>query len=389
MASLPRHDEDEFRLLHIAAMMALFCVGLYAAAFGPALEFIAEDLGVSLDTAGLVLSVFFIGSISASASVAIALHARDTRVLTGLGLGAVVAGMLLVGFAPVWPVALMGGVLTGLGDGLIVASLHILMSMTSRNVPAAINRINLFFAYGAVAGPLWAGAILAATGDRWIVFAGIAGAAAVSLIVLLAASAPNHERVPSDDEPFRFPGNPTAWVMGLVLFLYVGAEFGLGAWVSAYVRESADAGVFRAALLTAGYWAALMCGRWISGAYFARGRDSLTLLAVAVAGAMLASVLLAITTGNLVASAFAAFAAGLCLGPVWPSVLAIATEANEAHATAATVTMGNAGGVLIPWLQGRVLVDAGPAEGVVVTAVLCALMLSVIIGFGLRRERVA
>jgi fucose permease len=128
-----------------------------------------------------------------------------------------------------------------------------------------------------------------------------------------------------------------------------------------------------------------MCGRFISGAYFARGRDSVVLLAGAVAWAMIASIVLAITTGNLVASAAAAFGAGLCLGPVWPSVLAIATEANEAHATAATVTMGNAGGVLIPWLQGRVLVDAGPAEGVVVTAVLCGLMLAVILGFRLRR----
>jgi fucose permease len=101
---------------------------------------------------------------------------------------------------------------------------------------------------------------------------------------------------------------------------------------------------------------------------------------------MVASVVLALTTGSLLASAGAAFAAGLCLGPIWPSVLAIASEANEAHATAATVTMGNAGGVLIPWLQGRVLVDSGPAQGVVVTAALCALMLAVIAAYGLRRR---
>jgi fucose permease len=383
---LQQQEETEYRLLHVAAMMSLFCVGLYAAAFGPALEFIADDMGVSLDTAGLVLSVFFVGSISASAAVAIALHARDTRLLTACGLVAVVAGMLLIGFAPWWPLVLAGGVMTGLGDGLIVAALHILMSMTSRNVPSAINRLNLFFAYGAVTGPLWAGAVLATAGERWIVFAGIAAAAAASFVVLLAAPARLDRQTTPEDESFRLPGNPTAWVMGVVLFLYVGAEFGLGAWVSAYVRESADAGVFRAALLTAGYWAALMCGRLISGVYFARGHDSLTLLAAAVAGAMGASAVLALTTGNLVASAAAAFGAGLFLGPVWPSVLAIATKANEAHATAATVTMGNAGGVLIPWLQGRVLVDAGPAEGVVVTATLCGLMLAVILMFRTQRR---
>lgn len=384
-APLERHDESEFRLLHAAALMSLFCVGLYASAFGPALEFIAADLGVSLDTAGLVLTTFFIGSISASATVALKLHARDTRTLTIAGLIAVICGLLLIGFAPSWPLALAGGVALGVGDGLIVAALHILMSMTSRNVPAAINRLNLFFAFGALLGPLWAGAVLATAGERWPVFSGIAAAAGVALAVLLAAGAPNHERIAGGNEGFRLPGNPTAWTMGAVLFLYVGAEFGLGSWVSAYARESADAGVFEGALLTAGYWGALLCGRLISGAYFARDRDAIVLLGASAAGACIASLLLALTTGNIGASAGAAFAAGLCLGPVWPATVAIASEGSEAHATAATVTMGNAGGVAIPWLQGNVLVSAGPAEGVIVTAVLCAVMFAIVVGFRLRR----
>lgn len=383
-APLQRHDESEFRLLHAAALMALFCVGLYAAAFGPALEFIARDLGVSLDTAGLLLTVFFLGSISASASVSVALHARDTRMLTICGLLCVMSGTLLIGFAPSWPLALAGGMALGAGDGLIVAALHILMSMTSRNVPGAINRLNLFFAFGAVVGPLWAGAVLATTGERWIVFGGIAAAAAIALAVLLAAGAPIHERIAGGEE-FRLPGNPTAWIMGAVLFLYVGAEFGLGSWVSAYARESADAGVFEGALLTAGFWGALMCGRLISGVYFARGREAIILLGASVAGACIASALLALTTGNIGASAVAAFGAGLCLGPVWPATVAIASEGSEAHATAATVTMGNAGGIAIPWLQGKVLVSAGPAEGVIVTTALCAVMFGIVVWFRLRR----
>lgn len=383
-APLQRHDESEFRLLHAGAFVALFVVGVYAAAFGPALEFIAADLDVSLDTAGLILTVFFLGSISASALVAVALHARDTRALTIAGLVCVIAGSLTIGFAPNWPLALAGGIVMGLGDGLIVAALHILMTLTSRDVPRAINRINLYFAFGAVAGPLWSGAVLALTEDRGLAYTGIAAAAAVALAMLLAASAPIHERLAEDAE-FRLPGNPTAWIMGAVLFLYVGAEFGLGSWVSAYARESAGSGVFEGALLTAGYWAALMCGRIASSVYYAKQRDALPLLAVSIAGAGIASLALALTTGNIAASAVAAFAAGLFLGPVWPSTMAIASESSEAHATAATVTMGNAGGVVLPWLQGRILVDAGPTEGVVVSVALCAVMLAIVGGFRLRR----
>jgi fucose permease len=176
--------------------------------------------------------------------------------------------------------------------------------------------------------------------------------------------------------------------MGALLFLYVGAEFGLGAWVSSYARETADAGVFEAALLTAGYWFALMCGRLISALYFSRGHESSLLLAAAIAGAGLAAVVLAVTSGNIVLSAAAAFVTGLCLGPVWPATLAIASHGSRPNATATTVTMGNAGGLLIPWLQGKVLVGAGPTQGIVVTSVLCAVMFAIVMVFR-GRERAA
>lgn len=379
-------DIEDDRLLHAGALMALFGVGMYASAFGPALPFIAEDLGVSLDTAGLVLTAFFLGSISASATIAIALHRHHPRTLAAWGVAAAGTGAVLVGAAPTWPAALLGAAVLGVGDGLVVAALHILMSVTSRDVPSAMNRLNLFFAFGAMLGPLWAGALLAASGERWIVFSGIGGYEGITLLVLLASRAPAPRQDAMAEEGFVLPGNPTAWVMGAVLFLYVGAEFGLGAWVSSYARASADAGVFAAALLTSGYWSALALGRVISGVYFTRGREASLLLAVSIAGAGVSSLVLALSSGNIALSAVSVFGAGLFLGPIWPATIAIASEDALAHATAATVTMGNAGGVAIPWVQGRVLVGAGPTQGVAVTAALSGVMFVIVAAFRARRR---
>ena len=343
--------------------MTMFCVGLYAASFGPTLPFIADDMGVSLDTAGLILTALFVGSISASATVAVALHGRDTRALCIAGLTCATTGLLLVGAAPSWPVALLGGVILGVGDGLMVAGTHILMPLTSDDAPSAINRINLFFAFGAICGPIWAGAILASTGERWIVYAGIACVAAATLLVTFAADVAVHRPIRAPDERLRLPGNPTAWVMGAILFLYVGAEFGLGSWVSSYARETAQAGVLGSALLAAAYWGALALGRVGSGIYFSQKRDASTLLLVAVGGGGVAALVLALSSGNIAIAGVAAFSAGLCFGPIWPANLAIAAAAEASDATAATVTIGNAGGVAIPWLQGRILVGAGPSAG--------------------------
>ena len=382
----PPADHDDYRLLHAAAYMALFCVGVYAAAFGPALPFIAADLGVSLDTAGLILTALFLGSITASATVATALHARDTRALCVVGLACATTGLVLIGVAPTWEVALAGGVILGVGDGIMVAATHILMPLTSDDAPSAINRLNLYFAIGAIIGPIWAGAVLATSGERWIVYTGIAAVTLATLVLTLAADVAVHHPIAASDEQFRLPGNPTAWIMGLVLFFYVGAEFGLGSWVSSYTREAAQASVMTSALLTAGYWAALALGRVISGVYFSGRRDASRLLLVAAATGGVASLVLALSSGNLWIAGAAAFAAGLAFGPIWPATVAIASEGGESSATAATVTMGNAGGLAIPWLQGKVLVGAGPAQGVAVTAALCVAMFVIVSGFRLRRD---
>ncbi|MBI2723659.1 MAG: MFS transporter [Chloroflexi bacterium] len=371
----------EYRLLHGAAFMALFCVGLYAATFGPVLPFLADDLGVSLGTAGLLLTTFFIGSISSSALVATALHGRDMRVLSIIGLVCIIGGMLGLGFAPSWETALVAAVLMGAGDGLLVASTHMMMPLTSRDVPSAMNRLNLWFAFGAVAGPIWGGVLLETTGERAWVYTGLAGVATLALAAMLFADVAVRSSPARPDHEFRLPTGSTTWVMGSVLFLYVGAEFGLGTWVSSYARASSGASVLGGALLTAGYWAALAAGRVLTGMYFARGWRAVPLLAWSLAGAGVAALALTLSSGQLMIAAAAAGAAGLFLGPVWPAVLAIASDGTAANAPAATVTMGNSGGVAIPWLQGRVLTGSGPAQGVAVTAVLCAVMLAIVSAF--------
>lgn len=377
----PRQPSADFRLLHVASFLALFCVGLYAAAFGPVLPFVSDQLDVSLDTAGLLITALLGGSIFASAAIAIALHGIDTRALTAAGLLFAATGAVLLGIAPAWPAALAAVAVMGIGDGLIVAAAHMLIAATSENVPHAINRLNLFFAFGAIAGPLWAGALLAAIADYTLVFAGIAVVEACALALLIAAPSPSG----SGTRPrmtLSLPVTPIAWIMGAVLFLYVGTEFGLGAWVSSYAREETGAGVMAAAALTAGYWAALAIGRLITGAYFARSRDAVVLLGVSVGGAGLSALALALG-GDFVVAAVAAFGAGLFLGPVWPSTLAVVSSDTREGTIAAIVTMGNAGGLALPWLQGRVLVSAGPSEGVAVTAALCGLMFAIVGGYWL------
>lgn len=373
-------DVPDFRLLHAASYMALFCVGLYASSFGPVLPFLSDELDVSLDTAGLVLTALFIGSISASASIALLLHGQDTRRLCIAGLMLSAAGVAGLGLAPTFEVALGAAVVLGIGDGLVVAAAHILMPLTSRNVPAAMNMLNLYFAIGAIVGPIWTGGVLALTDGYALAYGGIA-VVMVGTLGAMALARSGQIVMGSTEAQFRAPPDGTTWVMGVVLFMYVGAEFGLGSWVSSYTRETADAGVMASALLASGYWGALALGRVFAAIYFRRDHEATALLLASVAGAGICTLVLSLSSGNLAVAAISAFGAGLCLGPIWPAVLTIVSARTVGSSTAATVTMGNAGGIAIPWLQGRVLVGAGAAQGVAVTAGLCAAMFVIVAVF--------
>ena len=367
--------------LEFAACLALFVTGVYATSFGPALPILAHDFGVSLDAAGLLISVLFLASITASAVVAIRLHSGEQRLLAATGLAAITAACTLLALTARWPLALVAVGLMGAGDGLMVAATHTIAARSVDGVSRGINRLNIYFAVGAVAGPLWAGGVLALdSGAREVVYLGIAALSFVVLGILWSGDELPTPRSDSESvEPSLRAMDRLAWVIGLLLFLYVGAEFGLGSWVASYSSREFGAGIFTGALVTSGYWGALMLGRLLSGRLFALEVPPRRVLLWSIVAGLLSSSLIASANGIFAIAVGAAFASGLAFGPIWPAAMSIAARDRGGNGPAAMVTIGNAGGFAFPWFQGRLLVSAGASTGIAMTAVLCALMLVVLV----------
>ena len=365
-----------------AAFLGLFCVGLWITSFGPAMPFIARQTDVGLGTAGLVLTALAGGSITLSAIVTLRLGRVDASLLNAAGLLIAAAGLALMAVAPSFPTALAAAVIIGIGDGLVVSSTHALVTITAHDVPRDINRLNVFFALGAIVGPLWTGAALALADDKALPYAGLS--VAVALAATFAWRTPRTGGGGGEHITVRL--QPALVMMGLVLFLYVGGEFGLGAWVSSFTQRAAKAGVMAGALVTCGYWGALAVGRLLTGRLLDT-HSPLLLLAAAICAAGISGLAL-VAVGDVLALAFAAaFATGLAFGPIWPLALSIgATNETTTSAAAALVTAGNSGAVVFPAVQGAILASAGPREGIAMTPVLCALMLSVLLVY-LRTQR--
>lgn len=371
--TLALSSTDRTRAQH-GAYLGLFCCGLWVTAFGPGLPFIARQGDVGLGTAGLVITALAAGSITASGVVAGRLGRVDARLLTAVGLALAACGMLGIGLAPAFSLTIAASVLLGVGDGLVVAATHSLVTATADHPARDINRLNVWFAVGAVIGPLWAGATLELTEELWVTYAGLA--AFVALASAYVWRRPS-VHAPHDSHTAIHLGRAIA-LMGAVLFLYVGAEIGLGAWVASYTEKAAEASVMASAAVTSGYWGALALGRVATGRAL-RMHDAGALLAIAIAAAGTSALILAVF-GEVLAVAFvAAIFTGLAFGPIWPLAISIGAGQSTPSTMAAMVTLGNSGALVFPVIQGAVLASAGPQEGVAVTPALCLAMLLLVL----------
>ena len=287
------------------------------------------------------------------------------------------AGLVGLGFAGTWPLVLAAAFVTGVGGGLTDAGTHGLAAVSSR--PAvAVSNLNIAFALGAIVGPIWAGIVLEVSDARWLVYGVAAVAAAFALGGLWAApessrtAEVHHRSLRASTIPY------IALLMALVLFLYVGAEIGLGAWTTSATQRAADANLLTGALVTSGYWAALFVGRVVSGMAVARGVSPGRVLVLSIIGAGGGSVALALGGEVLAVGAIAAVVTGFCFGPIWPSAMTVAAKEASANTPALLVTVGNGGGMVLPWIQGRVLADSGTRAGMGMSAALCAGMLALV-----------
>ncbi len=378
--------DDERRLL-LAADGALGCVGLYAGALGPSLSTFAADAGVSLGNAGLLITALASGGVAASALVTFSLYRRSQRRVAAVGMTAMAATMLGLAVFDNWWLLLVAAVFVGASGGLADSGTHGIAAK-ALNPARAVARLNVAFALGAIIGPAVAGVVLQFLEWRWLVFSAIALAAAVVAVALWTA--PEPLRLPSAAPAPRSLGAipVAALAMGLLLFLYVGAEVGLGAWTTAFTRRAADASLLAGALVTSSYWAALFFGRVANGYALDRGRDPARILLLSIVGAGIGCLVLVAGGQLLAVGAAGAFLTGFCFGPIWPSSMALALRDGNDNTPAMLVTVGNGGGILLPWVQGKILVEGGTRAGMTMSALLCVGMLALALATAAAEELV-
>ncbi len=343
------------------AYSCLLMVGINSGWIGPFLPQISRAAHLPIERAGLIvsasasgyfLSVLIAGEINQQLSaqkILVGAMAFFTAGLTGLAVAPGLAGLLCAGF------------LIGLANGGIDIGANALIAELNRErLASALNYLHVLFGVGALLGPLIVSAAFASRVPYWWVFAGGAMVCAAIAFRLSATPAIEVRTAPAPGNGFiPMLSRPLIWAISAVMFLYVGAEIGIGTWLFLFLRT---AGALNPLLASSGvslYWLGLVCGRAFGGRLGHRiALPQFTMLAAALSAAALVILIAAPAAGGLAASAV--FLIGFGYGPVFPNMIAVGAArfpAEVGRMTSIVVAGGALGGIVGPWIMGHAIAD--------------------------------
>jgi fucose permease len=338
------------------AYSSLLMVGIHAGWIGPFLPQIARTVHLPVERVGLIVSA---GSAGYFVSVLIAGEINQRLSARKVLVGAMVlftAGLAGLAVAPGLAGLLGAGVLIGLANGGIdIGANALIVELNRERLASALNYLHVLFGVGALLGPLIVSAAFATHLAYWWIFSGGAIACAAIAYRMSATAAIEVQTEPGPGGGFlAMLSRPVIWAISAVMFLYVGAEIGIGTWLFLYLQM---AGALSPMLASSGvsiYWLGLVCGRLSGGRIGHRIAIPLfTMMSCVLSAAALVVLIVAPTMSGLAAPAM--FLIGFGFGPVFPNMIAsgAARFPSEVGRMTSIVVAGAAlGGIAGPWIMG-------------------------------------
>ncbi len=357
-------------------MTLLFVVnGTVIGGFGGSLPSLREKLGLNATQIAIML---FCGGIAAIIAMQIGGRVADAIGAREVSLAAVpflIAGMITIGLASGYSIAIVGGILIGLGNG----AMDVAMNAIGVQVEAARQRpiMSFFHAFWSVGNFIGAGAVLLLATLLGLKGGEIVTPLSVSIAVLtllalgvLLKITPKAAVVHHTVDGVRTPIPTVAWVLAVMALAFGLAEGTALDWSSLHVTDVAGVDSTTGALGLAAVSAFMVAIRLLGDRLVVRfGRR-----AVVRFGGLCAAVgylTVALVSGLpllLIGWALVGFGVGM----IAPQVYALSGHLGGGRALAVVVTFGYAAFLIGPAFVGFLINQLGIQYTMIVPAVLCA-----------------
>jgi MFS family permease len=359
----------------IAVTLMFVANGAVIGGFGGALPSLRDKLG--LDATQIAIMLFCagaaaIGSMQIGGRLADSIGAREVS-LAALPL--LIAGMITIGLAPVYPVAIVGTVLIGLGNG----AMDVAMNAMGVQVEAARERpiMSSFHAFWSIGNFIGAGTVLLLATVLGLKGAAVVTPLSISIAVLTLAAlvilfkiTPKAAVVHHTVDGVRTPIPAVAWVLGVMALAFGLAEGTALDWSSLHVTDVAGVDPTTGAVGLIAVSGFMVVIRLLGDRLVARfGRRAV----VRFGGLCAALGYLTVTLVSSLPLLVLGWAlVGFGVGMIAPQVYALSGHLGGGRALAMVVTFGYAAFLLGPAFVGFLVNLLGIHHSMAVPALLCA-----------------
>jgi len=328
---------------------------------------VTAHAGLDLDAQARLLLTLFTGQLLFTAGAGWAVDRLGSIRVLAAGSLVMAVAVFLLAFAGEFRQAMIAAGLMSLGGSAVNAAANTLVSTLygARRGPM-LNVLGVFGAAGSVSVPLlFGGATTYADAQARLLVLG-ACCALVGVLHLLQPPPPAGVAAGSNGSTRTALRDPWVLTLAAVLMIDFGNEAVMAGWIAPYTLSAVpDAS---ATLMVGMYWGALASGRILTPLVLARV-SKLVLLGIAssVAAAGFAAISTARTPFTLAA---VVLLTGLAISPMAPTALSVAGDRYERSTGAVfgvLLSLGQVGGMLIPWSVARVAVASGFRAGILVS----------------------
>ncbi|NLN74834.1 MAG: MFS transporter [Armatimonadetes bacterium] len=295
-------------------------------------------------------------------------------------------GSLGFGCINTYPMAIVMSLVMGAGGGFTEAiAVGIIADVTSpKRRTSIMNYGQVFFALGAVAGPLSVTWLIAINIDYWRwAFVLTAALCVIAALVIFAAIRKREERPVGDAQHGDWRSvfkDRAVIVLSLGVLFYVAAESGQANWLARYFKEDLATGAPLAAASVALFWGGIGIGRYFA-VWTARYLSDYAIIVVAHGFALICQITLLTTQSETVALP-AVILLGFALGPAWPTIVSRASALHPVQSgtvLAVVVSAGAVGAAIFPPAIGQAADHVGMRNALWVCVAMLIINLAIFI----------
>ncbi|GCE07970.1 MFS transporter [Dictyobacter aurantiacus] len=380
-------------LLFFACCFTFIANGLLGVLPAASLVVLAQNTHTETSTAGLIFTVSSSGTIVAVVVSNALIKRLGSKAVVIAGLAGLIASSIMIPLAQQFNVWLAAEMLQGMSIGLI--NIGVIMTLTLNfgdRLGEKLNMLHGSVGMGSLLAPIFLSYALSFTGSALAAFivTALVGLLCLSTFYVLrfqtrAARRNISHAVYEAPQPSLMPDRPgpafkqsLLWLIALQVCLYVGAEAGFSNWVITAISKEANISVQMTTPAATLFWIGITSGRMAVARFMKRGHlTNAQLLYISMLGGAACGVLLIACMQVPIVCFVASFGVGLFLGPIFPTLQAIATRRfDRVPALVSSVVMVSSGfaGMTIPLSMGMLIPQIGAREVMMIPALLCLLV---------------